>query len=86
MGTLKPVAFAVLGAVIATAAFGNVPPPPQPPPRPLPQPAPAWEYRVYVGPTDATELTKIGAEGWELATSYTTGPNGPVTHTFKRRK
>ena len=85
MGALKPVAFAVLGAVIATAAFGNVPPPP-PPPKALPQPAPAWEYRVYVGSTDAAELTKYGVEGWELATSYPNTPNGTVTHTFKRRK
>ena len=85
MGTLKPVAFAVLGAVIATAAFGNVPPPPAPP-KAIPQPAPAWEYRVHVGNTHATELNKIGAEGWELATSYNNHPNGGTTHTFKRRK
>ncbi len=85
MNVLKPVVFAVLGAVIATAAFGNVPPPPQPP-RPVPPPAPAWEYRVFVGSTDAAELTKIGAEGWELATSYNNHPNGGATHTFKRRK
>lgn len=85
MGTLKPVAFAVLGAVVATAAFGNVPPPPPPPKAALPAPQ-AWEYRVYAGFADAAEFNKLGADGWELATSYYSHPNGPPTHTFKRRK
>jgi hypothetical protein len=84
MNTLKPVAFAVLGAVIATAAFGNVPPPP-PPPGAGAAPA-AWEYRTHEGFTNANDFNKLGAEGWELATSYIQNPNGPAIHTFKRRK
>lgn len=84
MNTLKPVAFAVLGAVIATAAFGNVPPPPPPP---VAKAAPAgWEYRTHTGFADPNEFNKLGAEGWELATSFYQHPNGPAVHTFKRRK
>lgn len=54
------------------------------PPRPV-----QWEYRVFHSPTgvpDEVEFNKLGADGWELATSFWRGAPGPSVHTFKRPK
>jgi hypothetical protein len=78
--TPKPLAFAALGAVLAVAAYGNVPPPPglkQPAP-PAPPAVQAWEYKFLplsygnVGADEKT-LNALGADGWQVIESVVTG-------------
>jgi hypothetical protein len=42
-----------------------------------------WEYKIFPGAPDEREFNKLGADGWELATSSHPA-GGPPTHTFKR--
>jgi hypothetical protein len=42
-----------------------------------------WEYKIFPGAPDEREFNKLGADGWELATSVHPA-GGPPTHTFKR--
>ncbi|HEX4608333.1 MAG TPA: hypothetical protein VH092_09015 [Urbifossiella sp.] len=80
---MKPLVYIVVGALVTAAAVaGNVPPPPPMPAAPRPA---MWEYRVHQSVPDANEFNRLGADGWELATSYA-APNAAPVHTFKRPK
>jgi hypothetical protein len=42
-----------------------------------------WEYQqTYIndGPAGATQLSKLGEDGWELVSAYSYGPESAVKH------
>lgn len=90
MQSLKPLGFAALGAVLAVAAYGNVPPPPglKQPAAPAPPAVQAWEYTVRsVGYVDQVgeekQLNALTADGWEVFHVAETARGGNVANELR---